>query len=256
MYFQPQEGKAVISLKEAKAHNDLIQSFVDANSRCCSLQWFLNILKDSYIYIEDKKEYAKGSQKDQDREQARSKKAIAKEELQAMVHTTEDIPGYKWITKHLFYTEKTDYEGSPYQQENICYLRTCQNTDFSDCYVPMNEFITEAIQHIASYGQEIMVYQLADRLNLRYKDISKLFNVYKLEHWVVGLFNHESRYNGKVYSDKNIVKLLEQYQEAVQCRYIKDDEIVDYPQYTPYADFIDSPLPVHAEDPDKYAMQA
>lgn len=255
MYFQPEEGHAVTNLLEAKTHNDLIQSFIDANSRCYSLQWFLNILKDSYIYIEDKKEYVKGSQKDQDREQSRSKKAIAKEKLQAMVHTTEDIPGYKWITKHLFYTEESDYEGSPYQRENICYLRTCQDTNFSNCLVPLDEFITDAIQHIDSCSQKIRVYQLADRLNLRYKDISKLFNIYKLEHWTVGLFDHESRYNGKAYSDKDIIKLLEKYQEAVQCSYIKDNEIVDYPQYTPYADFIDSPLPVH-EDPDKYAMQA
>lgn len=74
MYYQPQEGSAVTNLAEAKAHNDIIQSFVDANSRCYSLQWFLNILKNSYTYIEESKEYAKGSQKDQDREQARSKK--------------------------------------------------------------------------------------------------------------------------------------------------------------------------------------
>lgn len=171
-------------------------------------------------------------------------------------HKTEDIPGYKWISKHVFYTEESDYEGSTYQKENVCYIRTLQDTDFSNCYVPLEEFINEAIQHIEDSNKEIMAYRLADRLSLRYKDISNLFNVWKLEHWTVGMFTNETRYNGKTYRDADIVKLLEQYQIAVQCKYIKDDEIIDYPKYTPYADFIADPLPINAEDPGQYAMQA
>jgi hypothetical protein len=256
MYFQPQEGSAVTSLAEAVSHNNTIKAFENANSNCSMLQWFLNVLKDSFIYVDEKKEYIKGSQKDIERQQALNKKSIAKEQLVAAKHERKDIPGYKWITKHTFCATAIDYEGYEYERDYVCYLRVTQNTNFSNCYVPLDEFITGTIQHLDSCQSEISAYRLAERIGVKYKDIASLFDIYKLEHWTIGFSTNETRYNGKKYKDSDILLLLEQYKVAVTLEYNNNDEVVNYPRYTPYADFLESPLEVIPEDPNKYAMQA
>ena len=247
MIVNPEEGYAVSSLAEAKAHNDKIKSFEYANSHCHQLKWFINIFKDSCVYIDEHKEYIKGSKKYLEREIARTKKNNAEQILLNLSHKIEKVTDYKWIEKHSFYTEEEDYDGYSYEKNNTCYLRLGMDPDFSNCYVDTEIFIDEAIIQIKYLNKQIMAYELADRLNIRYNDLKQLFDIDKIEYWTAGLFDNETRYNDERYTDTGILLLLEQYQNAKILKYIKDDEVVDYPKYTCYADFLKDPLPIYSK---------
>ena len=236
-----EEIKTRLDIEEIYNHNKFIKELIDKNKSKIP-DYLIEIWNDYHLYIDTNKEYVVGSFQYNQIEEKKDRNEKAKLYFPELYYS-HNLVGKLPIDEHYikdgnlevyFYTDTYSYELIDLKSLLI---------EYDDNIIRYN--ISESNQK----DRLIHSYELCERLNIKLDDLEKIFRVYSLEfyfdyfkHYVKYINNSnetfdENIYNKK-YSDKDILKLIEEYKLASKKKYIDGDEIISYPSYLTYADFL------------------